>query len=203
VFSGIDFVVRYDYDLGEWGSINVGASGYYQLIDKSRVSEDTDIDDRYKDKDSGNRLQRVRYRLGWANPTWNVTLFANYFGHGATGENQGINVNGNALIPPCFYAPTAAPGSCFPGSPHYGPYDVYPNMAPAVVWFDLSIGYQTGQMPANEWLRNVGIQLSILDLFDEQPPFQVGARGNGAIRAFNEGFSDLQRTFTLQLTKTW
>jgi iron complex outermembrane receptor protein len=203
VFSGIDFVVRYDYDLGEWGSINVGASGYYQLIDKSRVSEDTDIDDRYQDKDSGNRLQRVRYRLGWANPTWNVTLFANYFGHGATGENQGVNVNGNALIPPCFYAPSAAPGACFPGSPYYGPFDVYPNFAPAVVWFDLSIGYQTGDMPANEWLRNIGVQLSILDLFDEQPPFMVGARGNGAIRAFNEGFSDLQRTFTLQLTKTW
>jgi len=31
----------------------------------------------------------------------------------------------------------------------------------------------------------------------------VGARGNGAIRAFNEGFSDLQRTFTFQITKTW
>ena len=76
-------------------------------------------------------------------------------------------------------------------------------MAPATVWFDLSVGYQTGEMPANEWLRNVGIQLSILDLFDEQPPFQVGARGNGAIRAFNEGFSDLQRTFTFQITKTW
>jgi len=25
VFSGIDFVIRYDYDLGEWGSLNVGA----------------------------------------------------------------------------------------------------------------------------------------------------------------------------------
>jgi hypothetical protein len=76
-------------------------------------------------------------------------------------------------------------------------------MAPAAVWFDLSIGYQTGDMPANEWLRNIGVQFTVLDLFDEAPPFQVGARGNGSIRAFNEGYSDLQRTFTLQLTKTW
>jgi iron complex outermembrane receptor protein len=206
VFSGLDFTARYDYDLGEWGTVNVGASGYYQFIDKSRASEDGGLDNRYDGKNSGNRLQRVRYRLGWANPTWNVTLFANYFGHGATGstpENQGINVNGNALIPPCFYQTGFGPGSCYPGSPYYGPYDVYPNMAPAEVLFDLSVGYQIGEEAANEWLRNIGIQFSILNLFDKAPPFQVGARGNGAIRAFNEGYSDLQRTFTLQLTKTW
>ncbi len=203
VFSGIDFVVRYDYDLGEWGSINVGAAGYYQLIDKNRASETAGLDDRYQDQDSGNRLQRVRYRLGWANPTWNVTLFANYFGHGATGENQGVNLNGVALIPPCFYQTGSAAGSCYPGSPYYGPFDTYPNMTPAVVFFDLSVGYQTGEMPANEWLRNIGVQFTIVDLFDEPSPFMVGARGNGAIRAFNEGFSDLQRTFTLTLTKVW
>jgi outer membrane receptor protein involved in Fe transport len=206
VFSGLDFSVRYDYDLGEWGSVNVGAAGYYQIIDKSRAVEGGGLDNRYDGKDSGNRLQRVRYRAGWANPTWNVTLFANYYGHGATGstvENQGVNQSGNALIPPCFYQTGFGPGSCFPGSPYYGPYDTYPNMAPAAVWFDLSIGYQTGDMPANEWLRNIGVQFTVLDLFDEAPPFQVGARGNGSIRAFNEGYSDLQRTFTLQLTKTW
>ena len=206
VFSGLDFTARYDYDLGEWGSVNVGASGYYQFIDKSRVSAEGGLDNRYENKDSGNRLQRVRYRLGWANTKWNVTAFANYFGHGATGstpENQGVNVNGNALIPPCFYAPSAGPGSCYPGSPYYGPYDVYPNMAPAEVLFDLSVGYQLGDEPANEWLRNIGIQFSVINLFDKAPPFQVGARGNGAIRAFNEGYSDLQRTFTVQLTKTW
>jgi outer membrane receptor protein involved in Fe transport len=205
-FSGLDFTARYDYDLGEWGSVNVGASGYYQFIDKSRVSEFGGIDNRYENKDSGNRLQRVRYRLGWANPKWNVTMFANYFGHGATGstpDNQGVNVNGNALIPPCFYQTGFGPGSCYPGSPYYGPYDISPNMAPAEVLFDLSVGYQFGEEPAKEWLRNIGIQFSVINLFDKAPPFQVGARGNGAIRAFNEGYSDLQRTFTLQLTKTW
>ena len=203
VFSGIDFVVRYDYDLGDWGSINVGAAGYYQLIDKNRASETAGLDDRYQDQDSGNRLQRVRYRLGWSNPSWNVTVFANYFGHGAVGENQGVNLNGVALIPPCLYQTGFGSGSCYPGSPYYGPFDTYPNMTPAVVLFDLSIGYQTGEMPANQWLRNIGIQLTVVDIFDEPSPFMVGARGNGAIRAFNEGFSDLQRTFTVQLTKVW
>jgi len=202
-FSGIDFVIRYDYDLGEWGSLNVGASGYYQLIDKARLFEGGPLDNRYEDEDSGNRLQRVRYRLGWANPIWNVTLFANYFGHGATGDDQGNNLNGVALIPPCFYHTDLAPGSCYPGSPYYGPSDVFFNMAPAEVLFDLSIGYQTGEMPAREWLRNIGVQLTINNIFDKTPPFMVGARGNGSIRAFNEGYVDLQRTFTLQLTKVW
>ena len=207
VFSGIDFIVRYDRPIGEWGTINVGASGYYQIIDKRRVLETTALDHRYEDQDSGNRLQRVRYRLGWASPTatWNATLFANYFGHGATGDEggQGINLNGNAFIPECLYAEGFGPGDCYPGSPYYGPHVVYPNMTPAVVHFDLSIGYQTGEMPANEWLRNIGIQFTVVNIFDEPSPFCLCARGNGAIRAHNEGFSDLQRTFTLQLTKTW
>jgi hypothetical protein len=205
VFSGIDFVVRYDYDLGEWGSVNLGASGYYQVIDKVRPTEQSALDHRYEGQESGNRLQRVRYRVGWANAIWNVTLFANYYGHGAVGDQaaQGVNENGNVLIPPCFYQTGFGPGSCYPGSPYYGPYDVYPNMTPAVVHFDVSVGYQTGEMPANEWLRNIGVQFTVVNLFDEPSPFCVCAGGNGAIRAHNEGFSDLQRTFTLQLTKTW
>jgi hypothetical protein len=204
VFSGIDFVVRYDYDLGEWGSINVGAQGYYQMIDKTRPFEEGALDDRFVDQDSGNRLQRVRYRLGWANPTWNVTLFANYWGHGNYGDDTGNNLNGAALIPRCFYAPEfSGPGACYPGSPYYGPQDPYYNMLPADVHFDISIGYQTGQMPANEWLRNIGIQFTVVNIFDKVSPLSVNARGNGSIRLHSEGLSDLQRTFTLQLTKTW
>jgi len=196
-------VIRYDYDLGEWGSLNVGASGYYQVIDKTRAFEDGALDDRFQDQDSGNRLQRVRYRLGWANPTWNATLFANYWSHGNYGDDAGNNLNGEALIPDCFFAPEFGPGSCYPGSPYYGPQDPYNNMLPADVHFDISIGYQTGQMPANEWLRNIGIQFTIVNIFDKVSPFSVNARGNGAIRLHSEGLSDLQRTFTLQLTKTW
>ena len=35
------------------------------------------------------------------------------------------------------------------GSSFFGPYTTYPNMSPAVVYFDLSLGYQTGEKPAN------------------------------------------------------
>jgi iron complex outermembrane receptor protein len=202
VFAGIDFDVRYDFDLThvgltDAGSINIGAAGYYQTIDKSRADAISPLDHRYEGKDSGNRLQRVRYRLGWNNDTWNVTMFANYFGHA---EN---NQNGALLIPPCFYSPTTAAGSCFAGSQHFGPYTTFPNITPATVFLDLSIGYQTGEMPANRYLRNIGIQFTINDIMDKKPPFIVGARGNGAIRAFDNAFVDLQRSFTLTITKVW
>jgi len=208
VFSGIDFDGRYDFDLTKlgWenaGSINIGAAGFYELLDKSRANDTSPLVSIFTGKNSGNHLQRVRYRLGWSDDTWSVTTFANYFGHGAGGATLGINTNGNALIPPCYYAPGFAAGSCFPGSDYFGPQQVFLNMSPAVVFFDLSIGFQTGERPANQYLRNINLQFTVNNVFDKAPPFQVGARGNGAIRAFDNTFIDLQRTFTFTITKTW
>jgi hypothetical protein len=39
-------------------------------------------------------------------------------------------------------------------------------VSPAQVYFDLSIGYQTGDRPANEYLRGVDIQLTVNDILD-------------------------------------
>jgi iron complex outermembrane receptor protein len=208
VFSGIDFDVRYDFDLSNvglpnMGAINIGAAGFYETIDKSRANANQPLVHVFEGKDSGNHLQRVRYRLGWSDDTWSVTAFANYFGHGANTATLGVNFPGNNLIPPCFYQQGFGPGSCYAGSSFFGPYSTYPNMAPAVVYFDLTVGYQTGETPANKYLRNIGVQLTVNDIFDKPPPFEVGARNNGSIRAFENAFPDLQRTFTLTLTKTW
>jgi len=205
-FGGIDFNVRYDFDLGKIGfdnagALNIGAQGYYQILDKSRTSPTGPLSDRYAGQDSGNRLQRVRYRLGWANENWNFTGFANYFGHGNV---QGNNIDGALLVPACFYAASFVGTGCpIAGSGYFGPSAIFNNMTPAVVYFDLSIGYQTGEDPANEYLRNIGVQLTVNDLLDKGPPFQVGARGNGAVRAFDNAFSDLGRTVSLVLTKVW
>ncbi|HEX5281170.1 MAG TPA: TonB-dependent receptor [Micropepsaceae bacterium] len=197
IFEGSDFSFRYDYALGDLGSLNIGAAGFYEINDKSQAGPGSPVVSVFQGQNSGNRLQRVRYRLGWQNDTWSVTGFANYFGHGA------VNVNGDNLIPPCFYAPGSGPGSCYAGSPYYGPYTTYPNRSPAQVYFDLAIGYQTGEQPANPFLRNIGLELTINDILDRPPPFQVGARGSGSIRAFDNNFSDLQRLITLTVTKRW
>jgi len=202
VFAGIDFNGRYDFDLDRLGfenlgSVNIGASGFYELTDRSRGSATSPVVDTFVGQNSGNRLQRVRYRLGWANDIWSVTAFANYFGHGL------LNTAGNNLLPPCFYQAGFGPGSCFSGSPYYGPLVTFPNYSPPTVYFDLTLGYQTGERPANEYLRNLGVQITINDLFNKQPPFQIGSRGSGSVRAFDNAFIDLQRTFTLTLTKVW
>ena len=207
-FGGIDFDFRYDFDLAkiglpDTGALNVGAAGYYEITDKSRSSDSSPYDFVYMNKDSGSHLKRVRYRLGWANDIWNATVFANYFGHGQFGSPPGQNVAGAKLVPPCFYAPGFSPGACFPGSPYYGPLATWPNMSPAVVFWDVSLGYTTGERPANPYLRNIALQLNVNDVFDKAPPFQVGARGNGSIRAFDNAYPDLQRTFTFTITKTW
>jgi hypothetical protein len=191
VFSGIDFTVRYDYDLGNFGSMHIGAAGYYELIDKSRANPAANIAHVYEGQESGNRLKRVRYRLGWENANWNATLFANYFGHGPLPR-------GFELVPPCYYAAGFGPGSCFPGSPYYGPSATYPNRTPATVYLDLTVGYQTGEMTPSPWLHNIGIQLTIVNLLDKAPPAGVDPRA-----AIDRNFPDLQRTFTLSLTKVW
>ena len=213
VFSGIDFDGRYDLDLAKVGfpnigSLNIGAQGFYETIDKSRASDTQPLVSVFSTaeggpRDSGNHLQRVRYRLGWSDDTWSVTTFANYYGHGAGGAILGVNTNGTNLIPGCFYQPGFAAGGCYPGSQYFGPENVFPNYSPAVVFMDLSFGYQTGEKPANEYLRNIALQFTINNVLDKKPPFQVGARGNGSIRAFDNTFIDLQRTFTLTITKTW
>ncbi len=201
-FGGIDFDFRYDLDLEriglfDMGTVNIGAAGYYQVLDRSRSTPTSPLDDRYEGHESGNRLQRVRYRLGWANESWNVTAFANYFGH------QVINPNGANLVPPCFFQPGFGPGSCFAGSQYFGPAGNFPNITPATVYLDLSIGYQTGETPANAYLQNLGFQMTMNDVLGTAAPFSVGARGNGAIRAFDNAFTDLGRTLTFTVTKVW
>ncbi len=205
-FGGIDFDFRYDFDLGKIGygnsgALNIGALGYYEVTDKSRASETSPVDSIYTSgRDSGNHLKRVRYRFGWSNETWSATLFANYFGHGQFRNGQ--DVTGQRLVPPCFYAPGFGPGSCFPGSPYYGPLTNWPNMTPAVLFWDVSLGYNTGEAPANPYLRNIGIQFTVNDIFNKEPPFNVGVAG-GTIHAFDAAFPDLQRAFSVTLTKVW
>lgn len=200
--EGIDFNGRYAWDMGMWGAWEIGASGYYPLKDDSQPTPTVPVQHVYEGKNSGNRLQNVRYRLGWADGPWNATMFVNYRGH------QAVNTDGNQVILPCYYAQGFTAGSCYPGSPYYGPFAVYPNLVPATVTFDLTFGYQTGAMPANRYLQNIGIQVTVNDVLNKAPPFEVGSRGlrRGTVRdlqAFSRLWSDRQRTVSIAVTKAW
>ena len=80
----------------------------------------------------------------------------------------------------------------------------YNNIEPAYYTFDLSMGYDTGDDPANAYLKHVGIQLIVQNIMDKHPPFEyrIGT-GGGNPAAFDITKSDQGRTVGLIVTKTW
>ncbi len=96
--QGIDFNSRWDIDMGEIGTFNLGASGYYELDSKQKDDADSPMISLYDGTHRGNRLRRVRYRAGWSDMTntWSINGFARYIGHST------INTNGNTSMPACF-----------------------------------------------------------------------------------------------------
>jgi outer membrane receptor protein involved in Fe transport len=201
-FSGIDFDARWDFDIANYGTFHVGASGYYELNQRSQDAPGEPWNESYEgERHSGARLQRVRYRAGWTDGTWNVVTFFNYRGHGP------LNNIGILMTPPCFYATGFGPGSCFPGSQYFGPYDegFMNHFTPATVLVDLSLGYNTGDMFTNTYLHNINISFTITNLLDKDPPWGPNAEASQLrnIQAFNQSYSDLTRQFSLAITKTW
>jgi hypothetical protein len=86
----------------------------------------------------------------------------------------------------------------------------YNNLTPEWYSFDLSFGYDTGDRPANEYLRNIGFQFVIQNVLDKHAPFQYKPSTVGgppsAIAAFGGpggGVSNAGRVFNLILTKQW
>ncbi len=215
VHEGIEFNVRYDWEWGNWGSFHVGATGDYRLKARLRASLGSPwvtplfgVPDITQTVDGqtfigtnarGNQLEKVRYRMGWTDGTWNFTTFFNYRGHGQQDEN------GILILPKCFYAPSAAAGDCYPGSPYYGPHDIYPIVAPATVLVDVTLGYNTGDMPTNPYLRNIQVQFGVTNLLDKTPPLGVRplrSRGTG-VSGYDRTYSDLLREVSLTITKQW
>jgi outer membrane receptor protein involved in Fe transport len=78
------------------------------------------------------------------------------------------------------------------------------NYEPAWITFDLSIGYKTGDRPANEYLRNLGFQLVFNNILDKKPSFayQIAFSG-GSPRAFDDHQDPMQRIISFAVTKAW
>jgi hypothetical protein len=192
--SGLDFDTRYDFELANWGAFNVGLRGVYRIEDESQAAAGADVVSAYEG-DTGGRF-RWRARLGWAEGAdgWSITGFVNHIPHGAL----------NTSAPPaCFWAPGFSAGSCYPGSPYWGPYDQYPLYHPGLYTVDLTIGFQTGDRPMNSFLQNINFQLTVNNLLDQEPPFDYNF-GSGRGRAFREGtIAPHQRYFSFAVTKLW
>jgi hypothetical protein len=194
---GIDFNVRYDWEMGNLGNWHVGAVGYYELESWFQGSPLTPVDDDYEGKNSGARLKNVRGRIGWTDGTFSATAFVNYHGHKLPFDDI-LN-----SPPRCYWAPGFSAGSCYSGSPYNPtPYPEFQNMVPSMYLFDLTLGYNTGMTPSNPYLRNLDLQLVVNNIFDRPSPFTYHDRG-GDFAAFDMYYGELQRVITLTLTKTW
>jgi outer membrane receptor protein involved in Fe transport len=146
---------------------------------------------------------RYRGRLGWTGQGLTVSGFVNMIPHNGQGGNP---------PPACFWSNATNPatgaqykaGDCYPGSPYWGPYPVFPGLHYGDLYtFDASVAYQTGTTPASEYLRNINIQFTVNNLTNRRPPFAYSfGSGRGTAAAVNV-IDPRQRYLSLAVTKYW
>jgi outer membrane receptor protein involved in Fe transport len=202
--SGIDWNVSYDTDLGDYGAWNVGMVGTYYLHQYSQSLPGSPIVDAFhRDVDNGLLVTpgvvttpRMHYRgrLGWSNGPWNVTGFVNYDSHFFHAQTAPPDANNR-----CTVAGGTVGGGTLPCL-----VTGYTNLEPSYYLFDLSLGYDTGDDPVNDYLKHVGIQVVVQNIMDKHPAFEyrIGT-GGGNPSALDILKSDQGRTVSFILTKTW
>ena len=207
--DGIDWQVSYDWDMGDIGAFNIGAQGTYYLHREGQTSPDVDITDAYHTQvgqDSTGTLTTgvptipyliYRARLGWANGPWSLTGFMDYQSHYYHTQTAPPNVNGNKCTSSAFGAPAGGTFPCYQDNYGNGP-------QPPWMSFDISIGYDTGFDPANEYLQNIGLQFIIQNIFDKHTDYlyKPGTQG-GPPCTCNPLRVDFGRQVSFVITKTW
>jgi len=204
--DGIDWNISYDWDMGNIGAFNIGAQGTYYLHRKGQVDVGGIIDDAYhthvgRGSTATEGVPTIPYliyrgRLGWSNGPWSVTGFMDYQSHYYHTQASPPNVNGNFCTSTAWGAPA---GGTFPCAQ-----DSYSNGSPPWYSFDVSIGYDTGFDPANEYLQNIGISLVLQNIFDKHDDYlyKPGTQG-GPPCTCNPLRTDFGRQVSFVLTKTW
>jgi hypothetical protein len=173
--QGIDWNVSYDTDLGEFGAWNAGITGTYYLHRYNATISGGTVTDLFHQNIQGangvaqngvETLPRMIYRarLGWSDGPWSVTGFMNYISHYYDTWPVPPNVN-NA----CTAAGGNTAGGTFPCA-----LSNWSNIEPSWYAFDLSLGYNTGDTPTNDYLKNITLQLTIQNLMNKHAAFQYG-----------------------------
>jgi len=205
--EGIDYSASYDFDVGTLGAFNLGIIGtYYLHVNNQRIPGVGEPVDGYHDDlpalngysqlgvVSPRPRSRYRTRVGWSNGSWDATMFMNYDGHFYHTQTAPPNVNDA-----CLTAGGTIGGGTFPCL-----ITAYNNEVPSYYTFDLSIGYNTGDSPANDYLRNIGIQLTVDNIMDRQPAFEYRiSTGGGNPSAFDILKNLYGRLIGVRVTKTW
>jgi hypothetical protein len=207
--SGIDWSASYDLDLGDLGAWNAGITGTYYLHRyQATITGGTVVDLFHQDIQGANGIAQngvetlprmiYRARLGWSNGPWSATGFVNYISHYYDTWPVPPNVNiACAVAGGTRQADTGAPKfPCAIGN--------WSNIEPSWYTFDLSFGYNTGDMPTNNYLKNVTVQFTIQNLMGIHSPFQYGpTTSTRNIAAYDILKPDSGRTLGLTLVKNW
>jgi hypothetical protein len=204
-YKGIDFAGSYDWDMGDLGAWNTGITGNYILERQTKTVEGVPVIDDYRGKNSGGRLS-YRSRLGWAggpDGAWSLTAFMNWWPHFGTQE-AGDSARPGLLPPTCFLAgQTPCNASGLPQFDQYTKqYSQLTLYEPARTTFDLSLGYKTGDVPANDFLKHLNVQLVVNNFLNRKPNFAYYVT-NAAIEAYEQRNDPSQRVVTFTVTKVW
>ena len=204
--SGIDFNASYDIDLGDFGAWNAGITGTYYLEQLAARTNGGSVADVMYHADitsvSGvvengvESLPRFKYRarLGWSNGPFSVVGFMDYSSHFFHTQAAPPNVNLE-----CLTTGGTVGGGTFPCA-----ISNYTSIEPPYYSFDLSFQYDTQDMPANDYLKHIQLQLVIQDLMDKHSPFEYRiATGGGNPAAFDITKSIFGRQFQIRIVKNW
>jgi len=204
--SGIDWNASYDVDLGDLGAWNAGITGTYYLHRFDQTVPGTPItDELHFDLPPVGGVQqagvttdprvRARARLGWSDGPYSVTAFMNYISHYFSPDALApSNVNFQ-----CTTAGGNIGGGTFPCA-----ISNYNFFQPPWVTFDLSLGYNTGDLPANIYLKNMTIQFVIQNILDKHAAFQYGPGTSGRnVAAYDIQKPNTGRIVGITLVKNW
>jgi iron complex outermembrane recepter protein len=173
--QGVDWNASYDWDMGDLGAWNTGITGTYYLHRYSSTISGGTVVDLFHQNIQGaggiaqngvETLPRMIYRarLGWSNGPYTVTGFVNYISH----------YYSTWPVPPNVNLQCTTPGGTTPGGTSPCAINNWSNIEPSWYTFDLSFGYNTGDMPANNYLKNLTFQLTVQNLMGIHSPFEYG-----------------------------
>ena len=95
-------------------------------------------------------------------------------------------------------------GSSVPGGTFGCAIQGYTNLEPSFYTFDLSLGYDTGDDPANDYRKHIGIQFVVQNIMGRRAPFEYRvSSGGGNPTAYDILKNDMGRTISVSVTKTW
>jgi iron complex outermembrane receptor protein len=203
--SGIDWNASYNWDMGDLGAWNTGITGTYYLHRYSQTLNGGPIIDLFHQNIQGaggiaqngvETLPRMIYRarLGWSNGPYSVTGFVNYISHFYSTWPVPPNVNNQCTTP----------GGTAPGGSSPCAINNWSNIEPSWYTFDLSFGYNTGDMPANNYLKDITVQLTIQNLMGIHSPFEYGpSTSTRSISGYDILKPDTGRIIGISLIKNW